>query len=365
MMRTHLYFKLANILFGDRSDWKNHPKEMGGNSIWFHAASAGELEILMPLIEAAVKNGRKACVSIFSPSAENGLKKLPPELIYAGFSPGENEWLEALRHYGVSEVVTSKYEAWPGLWRAASIANIRITIVCAQMRSSLLWAKRILKFLGVALPKLRFFTLEEGSAFRLKQYFPKAECIGSADPRWLRVIQRAESSDKHELFQKWRTAFAHTRKPYWVIGSAWAEDMKILAPLIKTYPGTVWVVPHSLKEKPSREIFAPFPNCVLVDEMGLLVELYSIAERAWVGGGFGEGIHSTLEPAVYSIPVACGPNEVEKFFEAKELMAQGVLTVCRSTVEAQHWLKNTSAKSGFSLKLKMEMIHQMIGSICK
>ena len=364
-MRFSFYAALINLLMPARSNWKKTPLTQEKNTLWFHAASAGELEILIPIIEAAVREGRAACVSIFSPSAESWLKKLPSKLLYCGFSPPEGEWLDVFHHFGVTEVITSKYEAWPGLWRAASLSSIRITIVCAQMRSSLLWAKRLLKMLGVVLPKLRFFVLDQDFIPELKENFPDSECILSGDPRWLRVLQRAEKTEEHALFQKWRERYVHSPKPYWVIGSAWKEDMQILSPAIKAYPGTVWVVPHSLKQAPSPAIFAPYPNCVLVDEMGLLVELYSLADRAWVGGGFGEGIHSTLEPAVYSIPVACGPKNVEMFFETRELLQNGVLTVCDSSEKVQKWLDTPSQSTGFSLKLKMEVIHQMIRSIVK
>jgi 3-deoxy-D-manno-octulosonic-acid transferase len=365
-MRFQLYSSLMGLLISSRSDWKKYPSiAQGQKTLWFHAASAGELEILVPLIEAAVKEGRLVGVSIFSPSAESSLQKLPKELIYAGFSPNESEWFDLLVHFGVSEVLTSKYEAWPGLWRAASLLGLRITVVCASMRSSLRWVQRVLSFLRVPLPSLRFFVLDEKSIPELKSNFPQSECILSADPRWLRVIQRAENTDQHVEFQRWREKYSATKKPYWVIGSAWKEDMDFLSPLIKKYQGTVWVVPHSLKTEPNPAIFAPHANCILVNEMGLLVELYSIAERVWVGGGFGDGIHSTLEPAVYSIPVACGPKNVEKFHETNDLIRDGVLSVCDSAEKVQHWLDTPSQASVFSLKLKMEMIREMIRSILK
>jgi len=369
-MRFRLYSSIATaltkLLKPNRSDWKKGKPATEKNTLWFHAASSGELEVLIPVIEAAVKAGRKTCVSIFSESAESWLKRLPSPLLYSGFSPPEDQWSAAFQHYGVSEVITSKYEAWPGLWRAASLGQIRITVICAQMRSSLLWAKRLLTLMGTELPKLRFYVLDENAVSELKSNFPAAECIVSADPRWVRVITRAENAHAHERLQQWREKYAHAPKPYWVIGSAWKEDLSFLSRAIQNYPGTVWVVPHSLKPAPSPALFAPFPNCVLVDEMGMLVELYSIADRVWVGGGFGEGIHSTLEPSVYSIPVACGPNHVEDFFETRELREKGVLTVCATEGEVELWLTGTESAShsgSFSLKSKLEMIQQMLASI--
>jgi 3-deoxy-D-manno-octulosonic-acid transferase len=362
-MRFEIYAGIVGGLIKNHSHWRQYPRVKGKSTLWFHAASAGELEILVPLIEAALSNGLPVCVSVFSSSAKKSLKKLPDAILYRGFSPAESEWRMALEHFGVVEVITAKYEAWPGLWQAATKLDIRISVICAQMRSSLLWAKRFLNSFGVRLPRLRFFVLEEAAIPKLMSSFPRAECIPSVDPRWLRVIQRAEKASDHEAAQRWLKAHATAPGPHWVIGSAWPEDLAFLRDAIANYPGTVWVVPHSLKEKPDPQVYAPCSNCILVDEMGLLVELYSIADRAWVGGGFGQGIHSTLEPSVYGIPVACGPKNVEKFFETRELREKGQLTVLDQKEKIPEWIEKTSHFEKIDLKWKTEMIDQMIRSL--
>jgi 3-deoxy-D-manno-octulosonic-acid transferase len=362
-VRFEIYAGIVGGLIKSKSNWRQSPREKSRNTLWFHAASAGELEILVPLIEAAVVEGRKVCVSVFSPSAKKSLKKLPEGLLFRGFSPAESEWRFAFDHFGVAEVITAKYEAWPGLWQAASKRGIRISIVCAQMRSSLLWAKRFLSAFGVRLPRLRFYVLEDAAIERLKLAFPNAEFVLSVDPRWQRVSRRAEKAADSEALHRWKQKHADAKKPYWVIGSAWPEDMQMLREAILNYPGTVWVVPHSLKSKPDPSIYAPSENCILVDEMGLLVELYSIADRAWVGGGFGKGIHSTLEPAAYSIPVGCGPKNVEKFFETRELREKGILTVCDQREKILEWNEKTSHFGSIGLRMKLEMVEQLIRSI--
>jgi 3-deoxy-D-manno-octulosonic-acid transferase len=362
-MRFEIYAGIVGGLIKNKSTWRQYARVETKDTLWFHAASAGELEILVPLIEAAIAEGRKVCVSVFSPSAKKSLKKLPEGILYRGFSPAESEWRFALNHFGVSEVITAKYEAWPGLWQSCTKLNIRVSIVCAQMRSSLMWAKRFLNSFGVRLPRLRFFVLDESAIPKLKAVFPQSECAVSADPRWLRVLKRAEKASSNEAVLRWTQAFQGVPKPYWVIGSAWPEDMEFLKEAIQSYPGTVWVVPHSLKNPPDPKVYQPAKNCVLVDEMGLLVELYSIADRAWVGGGFGQGIHSTLEPSVYGIPVACGPKNAEKFFETTELRKTGQLTILQSKEKIPEWIEKTSHFEKIDFKLKTEMIDQLIRSI--
>jgi len=364
-MRFELYGGIAEGLIKNRSTWRRFPPLPGTDTLWFHAASAGELEILIPLIEAAIAAAKPVCVSIFSPSAEAWLGKLPEGVHYRGFSPSEKEWIDAFQYFGVKEVITSKYEAWPGLWVAARKINAPVSVVCAQPRSSLRWAKRLLGWFGIPLPRLRFFVLDDSSIPELKKIFPDSECLPSVDPRWLRVFQRAQKSTEHSKLNRWKADHAEAEKPYWVIGSAWPEDMAMLDESIRDYPGSVWVVPHSLKQKPDPKIYQPHANCILVDEMGMLAELYSIADRAWVGGGYGKGIHSTLEPSVFGIPVACGPKNVDHFHETRELRASGQLTVCESAEKVREWAIRPSQKFENSLKLKLKKIDDLIGSILR
>jgi 3-deoxy-D-manno-octulosonic-acid transferase len=368
-MTFHFYAAAAEWLIPNRSSWKTTPVLKQSEALWFHAASAGELEILFPLIEAADASGVSTCVSIFSTSAESWLSKLPSRVHYRGFSPSEKEWPEALRRFNVRSVITAKYEAWPGLWAAASKLQIPVSIIGAQPRSSLRWAKRILQFFRIPLPRLRFYVLDEQSAIELKSEFADSEVSLSVDPRWLRVFSRSKNAENHPRLVSWKSKHEHAPRPYWVIGSAWPEDLSVLKDAIYRYPGTVWIVPHSLKKEPNPTIYAPHSNCILVNEMGMLAEFYSIADRAWVGGGFGRGIHSTMEPAVYGIPVACGPRNVNQFHEARELQASGQLRVCESSENVQSWLEQSPNRSthlnGFSIEMKLEKINDLIRSLLK
>ena len=80
-------------------------------------------------------------------------------------------------------------------------------------------------------------------------------------------------------------------------------------------------------------------SCLIVDEMGFLTELYSVADWAFVGGGFGAGIHSTIEPAIYGIPVAGGPQGAQKFSEIEELNASGQMSLISRSEDFILWLQ--------------------------
>jgi 3-deoxy-D-manno-octulosonic-acid transferase len=128
-----------------------------------------------------------------------------------------------------------------------------------------------------------------------------------------------------------------------MIGSSWLSDLTRIVPAFKEKQGTLIVVPHSLKPSNidlqrsflEKELPGRF---VLVNEMGILVELYAHADRAIIGGGFEKGIHSTLEPAIAGLPVCCGPTGVKEFTEALELQELGILTVCEDSREIAEWL---------------------------
>ena len=333
--------------------WKNNvAPPRGSRTIWFHAASTGELEMLAPLIEAAHERGLSVGVSVFSDSALPFLKKLPQGLVYSGLSPIDSEWEELFQKFQVARIIVSKYEAWPGLWIAASSLNIPLLIINAQYRRSLQLAKFLVRFFGKALPRLKFYALGKTAAQELEQAFPHMTVEESSDPRWIRVLERAEKVVKRSppeipALQKWIELGRTFPRPFVFVGSAWMEDLERVVPSFASLPentaGTLWVVPHSLApanlEKMRLFLERKIPSrFVLVAEMGILLELYSLADRAFVGGGYGKGIHSTIEPSVFGIPVACGPKKASFFYETQELVEGGILTLCSTDDEVKNWL---------------------------
>jgi 3-deoxy-D-manno-octulosonic-acid transferase len=163
------------------------------------------------------------------------------------------------------------------------------------------------------------------------------------------------------------------------LGSAWEADLSVLGENLFKLPGTIWLVPHQVDEARMREfeeilrksgvsyltsseMRAPgsqsqaqssagllsqgaVVRCVLVNEMGFLSELYSCADWAYVGGGFGKGVHNTIEPAIHGIPIACGPAKNDRFPEIGCLRKTGQLRVLRDTQEASLWLAELELRS--------------------
>ncbi|MEO5970523.1 MAG: glycosyltransferase N-terminal domain-containing protein [Bdellovibrionia bacterium] len=348
---------------------------VSGPRIWFHAASAGELESLWPLIVLAGSPGASSpsneiIVTLLSESGWGALERLKQKLqeieakvVFLGYSPWEGGWGNSLDQIRPTFFVTVKYEAWPDLWVSLQERNIPLVIIGARARKSLRIAKRITELLA-ELPQLLLFPCDPGDVNDLKQLFPKAFLEVVNEPRWERVFDRSKmgAPRARELTQVCKL---HPR-PWGVIGNAWLEDLKFLLPVLKEFQGTIWIVPHHLKTENIRKIrqflaangidsvltqgtagddLAIPTSAILVNEMGFLSELYSSADWAFVGGGFGAGIHSTIEPAIYGIPIAIGPNGSGKFSEVNQLQRSGQLSLLRNTPDLLEWIKEVSLDS--------------------
>ncbi len=334
--------------------WKEIPGEtVSAAHVLFHAASVGELEILMPLIEGFAAKKIPMVVTVFSDSAFPQVARLTQIATYAGPSPMESDWSAFFQKFQIAKVIVSKYEAWPALWIECSVRNLPLILIHAKWRPSLALVKILIFIFGFPLPRLYLFAESVVQASRLKKRFKFAEVHSAMDPRWKRISDRSKSAALHPRVVFWKKRYADEILkpfPYGMVGSAWFEDLKVLLPAFREAKGTLWVIPHSLETKNIKrmqellEVEIP-GRYILVNEMGFLLELYSLAQWVWVGGGFGKGIHSTMEPAIYGVPLACGPKNVDQFFETQMLCDSQQLTVCKNTKESLLWLESQSNRS--------------------
>lgn len=325
--------------FRDR-DWMRSVNHVA--PVWFHAASLGELEMLMPIIEDFEAREIPFCVSCFSVSAISGLKKLEGRALFSGLSPAESDWEAAFRRYSTRLWIVAKYDLWPGAVAAARKLGIRVVVVNAEARSSLSWIARL--FSKSHLPQMSLFTSTMEAMPSLQKVFPSAHVQPGCDPRYERVARRLERLPEQRVLE-WRRRIETLPTPRGILGSAWMPDLEAVGEALRGEEGSLVVVPHHLAPDHLKAMRQRLEELIpgrylLVDQMGLLVELYPVAHWAFVGGGFGKGIHSTIEPAVCGIPVACGPARTGAFAEVQELTDQGVLTICRSPEEIRQWFRS-------------------------
>jgi 3-deoxy-D-manno-octulosonic-acid transferase len=343
----------------------------GGVTVWFHGASAGEVETLWPVVEDWLEDsGHHAIVTSFSGSAAKTLERLrealrgkPGRTIAIGCSPWEGEWREWLRAGRVRAFVSAKYEAWPGLWLDLSAERVPLVVVAARPRGSLTLARWACRALGAPLPRMTFLCASEEDAHALRAEFPGAAVSVAGDPRWERVRRRMAGSGRAGEIAH---AAAGMPRPWGVLAQVWEDDLRIWKePLSRHRGGTLWVVPHEPTPERVKSMRRFLDDAgrgeepggagpvdagasgagVVVEEMGVLTELYGHMDWAYVGGGFGRGVHSTIEPALHGLPISCGPNGADRSAEFGLLMASGQLGIVSSAEDVQRWLEGRASSA--------------------
>jgi 3-deoxy-D-manno-octulosonic-acid transferase len=350
-------------------------RSAGRRRFWFHGASVGELESLWGVAQASARSGDEVIVTVLSESARSAvqrlgeaLQELPGQLLFQGYSPWEGEWEAALKQMRPDAFVTAKYEAWPELWAGLRRTGTPLVVVGASARTSLRVASWASRLLGGEPPELMLLTARDDDKQGLKRLFPRAHLETVGEPRWDRVFERARTGNP--VAAKRLKDFGNSPRPWWLLGSVGQRDLDFLEDAIRGWSGTLWVVPHRVdpgsieRFEEALEGMGLVPmrssggavaseECVLVDEVGFLLELYAAADHAYVGGGFGKGIHSTIEPAIFGIPVSCGPEGTRKFPEAAELQGTGQLRILRRPEEASAWLGDPlGARAGAELRMR-------------
>lgn len=354
-----LYFLLIRIaaLFGHRKARllvrglkSQRGKESGHEgAIWIHAASVGEFEQARPLIERlrASQDGIKIVVTFFSPSGYEMRKDyaLADAVLYLPFATRRNarRFLEALKP---SMAIFMKYEFWPAYLRELKKRNIPTYSISSIFRPT----QRFFHWYGKsALRLLKCFThlyVQDEASRRLLAEHGVHEVSVVGDTRFDRVDEIKAKGHPMPLVEQFIDGASHVL----VAGSTWPEDEVLLKQYVERVKelmneGVKFIlVPHEINEAHLHFIFQLFKGrfvrysaletmsdavsrynilqraeVLVVDRMGLLSSLYAYGHAAYIGGGFGEGIHNTIEAAVYGLPVVFGPH-YHHFREAQGLI---------------------------------------------
>lgn len=309
-------------------------------TIWFHAASMGEFEQGLPVIEK-VKTALPDCkilVTFFSPSGYEIRKNHPvPDVItYLPLDTMQN----ARRFVTlVNPVLTVfiKYEFWPNYLSELKRNEVPVITIASIFRKNQIFFKSYGGFMRKALKKIDMFFVQDENSVSLLNSIGISNTLLSGDTRFDRVSSILERDNSLDFIEKFKQ-----NQLCLVAGSTWPEDDDALVSYInKTDTNTKFIIaPHAIKaEKIQRlkshlqketvlysemntEILAD-TRVFIIDTIGILTKIYSYADIAYVGGGLGKtGLHNTLEPAVFGIPVIIGPN-FDKFKEACDLVALG------------------------------------------
>ncbi|MDR1813924.1 MAG: 3-deoxy-D-manno-octulosonic acid transferase [Tannerella sp.] len=307
--------------------------------IWFHAASLGEFEQGRPMMEIIRQRypEYKILLTFFSPSGYEVRKNYEGADVIC-YLPFDTPF-KVRKFLNLSNpyiAVFIKYEFWLNYLTELKRRGVRTYLISAIFRPNQLFFRWYGKWYRKALFCYeRLFVQDENSRELLAGYgIENVEVCG--DTRFDRVL---EIQQKARLLPEIET-FTEGGKTILVAGSTWSQDEEILIPYFNAHPEVKLIIaPHeihrehllyiqSLLHRPAVRMSESCDDslrscdCLIIDSFGLLSAIYRYGDVAYIGGGFGEGIHNTLEAAVYGIPVVFGPK-YQKFREARELLACG------------------------------------------
>ncbi len=316
--------------------------------IWFHFASLGEFEQGRPVLEEIkrTKPEEKIIITFFSPSGYEIRKNYPlaDAIFYLPLDTPANAE-KFIRLVNPKMAIFTKYEFWPNYFKALHHKAIPLYIISGIFRENQVFFKWFGGFYRNVLEQVTYFFVQTDESATLLKKIEMVNVVVSGDTRFDRVHENAQQPRELTIIQQ----FCGNGLVL-IAGSTWPVDEKHLVPLSTKYPDwKVIIAPHEIHVSHIKEIEQLFPaavkfsdikvepahiaaNILIIDNIGMLSSLYQYGKIAYIGGGFGVGIHNTLEAAAFGLPVIFGPN-YQKFQEAKDLIAIGVAKSVENTEE--------------------------------
>lgn len=346
--------KVRKMWRGEREAFKILKQKVDPNAkyIWFHAASLGEFEQGRPLMERIRKDNPqyKILLTFYSPSGYEVRKNYEGADIIC-YMPVDTR-LNAIRFLRLVRPVMAffiKYEFWSNFLHILKHRNIPTYSVSSIFREDQVFFKWYGRsYAGVLKCFTRFFVQNEESKRLLEGIgITAVDVVG--DTRFDRVLQIKEAAKQLPICEAFRTGVASSQSadvPHhdfkvFVAGSSWPPDENIFIPFFNEHKDwRLLIAPHVIAEEHLKLILslikgkkvvrytqttpeeAADADVLIIDCFGLLSSMYNYGDVAYIGGGFGVGIHNTLEAAVWNMPVIFGPNN-KKFQEAQGLLKSG------------------------------------------
>ncbi len=306
---------------------------------WVHCASLGEFEQGRPVIEQFRKEfpSFKILLTFFSPSGYEVRKNYAQAdyIFYLPLDTSANAH-NFIRITNPQIAFFIKYEFWYNYSLALKKKNIPILSVSSIFRKEQIFFKSHATWFRSILKRFDHFFVQNEKSDQLLRSIGIDNVTISGDTRFDRVKEVISSAKEIPIAKE----FKGTDNVI-VVGSCWPEDLEILAPHINGNSGKLKfiIAPHEIKESFLKEIETALNvrtiryshvkenaneyDVLIIDNIGMLSSLYAYGEFAFVGGGFGKGLHNILEAACYGIPVFFGNKNYKKFQEANDLIMRG------------------------------------------
>ena len=334
--------KARTILRGQRNTFKILKQQVDKNAryVWFHAASLGEFEQGRPLMERFRREHPeyKILLTFFSPSGYEVRKNYSGAdiICYLPFDTPSNvyRFLHLIRPEMAFFI---KYEFWADYMWACHHYHIPFYSISSIFRPNKIFFRWYGKTYSRVLRHVTHFFVQDEQSRELlakKGYTDNVTIVG--DTRFDRVIDIARQAKDLPVVEQ----FCQNAPFVFVVGSSWAPDEDIIIPYFNKHPEMKLILaPHVIDESHLRQIEQKLSrpavryteateenvrqsDCLIINCFGLLSSIYRYGQVAYVGGGFGVGIHNVPEAAVYGVPVLIGPNN-KNFREAQDLLRMG------------------------------------------
>jgi 3-deoxy-D-manno-octulosonic-acid transferase len=306
--------------------------------IWFHVASLGEFEQGKPVFERIKQLGNyKILITFFSPSGYE-VRKNDQNIDYVFYLPLDTrqnacKFLDLVKPAAVFFV---KYEFWYHFLHETQKRNIPLILFSGAFRPQQIFFKGYGGLFREILKKFTHIFVQNALSKTLLEQIGVSQVSMAGDTRFDRVratVSNVIPIPKAEKFKG--------DEKLLIVGSCWGGDLDILVPFLNAFeqPLKTMIAPHEIKEKTLERLENQLQKKVvrfskatleqigqaevlLIDNVGMLANLYQYADFAYIGGAFGEGLHNILEPATFGIPVLFG-KDYRHFPEAYHLIDRG------------------------------------------
>jgi len=311
--------------------------------IWIHCASLGEFEQGRPVIEKIKQQYSDYIIilTFFSPSGYEVRKdyKYVDIVSYLPLDTSNNS-KKFINIVKPDIVIFVKYEFWYNIISQIYKRNIPLFLISAKFRQDQLFFKKYGKHYRNILSMFTHIFVQDNNSAKLLNSFNIDNVTVSGDTRIDRVFTISNENKEIDIIRKWKN-----NNKVFICGSVWDRDIKIISQLVNSIDNPLIeykyiIAPHEINNSQIINIKKSFRNkktatfseiqndnninadIIIIDCIGILNVLYKYADISYVGGGFNNGIHNTLEPAVYGLPIIFGPK-YHKFNEAIELINNG------------------------------------------
>ncbi len=312
-------------------------------TIWFHCASLGEYEQGLPVFEEIKKKypAHKIVLSFFSPSGYEIRKNSPIAdcVVYLPLDTATNakRFLDLINP---KLVVFVKYEIWPNYLRELQQRKIKSVLISALFKKDQVFFKPQGAWMRKYLNAFNHIFVQNEPSLKLVQKYGFNNVSISGDTRFDRVSNQLNIDNTLSFISEFKN-----NQLCVVAGSTWVEGEKLLVEYINnsSHKGLKFIIaPHNIKPKQIERLKSSISKSVvlysekedkslsdfdvfIVDTIGILSKIYSYADIAYIGGGLGtSGLHNTLEPAVFGVPIIIG-NHFKNFPEAYDMLDLGGL----------------------------------------